>query len=53
MGTNAVAELNDQNPHEWFEELCHRGMPHHVAVFEGHHADRLRRLARLLHMECV
>jgi len=53
MGTNAVAELNNQNPDEWFEELCHRGMPHHVAVFAGHHAARLRRLARLLHMETI
>lgn len=53
MASHAVAELNDQNPHEWFEELCHRGMPHHVAVFAGHHADRLRRLARLLQMETI
>jgi L-fucose isomerase-like protein len=53
MATNAVAELNDENPYEWFEELCHSGMPHHVVVFEGHHEDRLRRLARLLQMETI
>jgi L-fucose isomerase-like protein len=36
---------------EWFEELCHRGMPHHLSVAAGHHARRLFRLARVLGIE--
>jgi L-fucose isomerase-like protein len=53
MGTNALARLVNQDPREWFEELCHAGMPHHVAVFEGHHAALLRRFARVLGMKMV
>lgn len=53
MGTNALARLEKQDPREWFEELCHQGMPHHVALFAGHHAAELRRLARTMHIHFV
>ena len=53
MGTNALARLEKQDPREWFEELCHQGMPHHLAVFEGHHASLLRRLARILDIRFI
>ena len=53
MGNNALARLDQQDPREWFEELCHRGMPHHVLVFEGHHAAMLRRLARILNIQFI
>lgn len=53
MATNGLARLDKQDPREWFEELCHEGMPHHVAVFAGHHAATLRRFARALHIEFV
>jgi L-fucose isomerase-like protein len=53
MGTNALARLDGQNPEDWFEELCHRGMPHHVAAFEGHHTSLLRRFARSMHIQFV
>jgi L-fucose isomerase-like protein len=53
MGTNALARLNQQDPREWFDDLCHQGMPHHVAVFEGHSVDLLRRLARALNIQFV
>lgn len=46
MGTHGLARLSDCNPGEWFEDLCREGMPHHVAVFQGAHADLLRRFAR-------
>ncbi len=48
MMTNGLAHLNKQDPGEWFEELCHLGMPHHVAMFSGHHAALLRRFARTI-----
>jgi L-fucose isomerase-like protein len=51
MGTNALARLSDQDPREWFENLCHAGMPHHVAVFAGHHAALLHRFAQMLNMK--
>ncbi len=47
MATNALARMQD-DPGEWFEELCHAGMPHHVAVIRGHHAVLLKRLARVM-----
>jgi L-fucose isomerase-like protein len=53
MGTNALARLDKQDPREWFDELCHEGMPHHLAVFEGHHADMLKRLARALSIRFI
>ena len=53
MGTNGLARLNDQDPREWFEELCHAGMPHHVAVFEGHSAAVLKRFARALDIQFI
>ena len=52
MATNALATMNC-DPREWFEEFCHAGMPHHVAVVEGHHAVFLKRLARALGMEVL
>lgn len=52
MMTNALAKMNC-DPHEWFQELCHAGMPHHVAVVEGHHAAFLKRLARVMHMRIM
>ena len=53
MGTNGLARLDKQDPREWFEELCHDGMPHHVVVFEGHSAGLLKRLARALSIRFI
>jgi L-fucose isomerase-like protein len=50
MATNALARMKE-SPGEWFEELCHLGMPHHVAVVEGHHAAFLKRFARVLDIQ--
>jgi len=50
-GTNALVRLDGRDPRDWFVELCHEGMPHHVAVFAGHHADLLRRFARCAGIE--
>ena len=50
MATNGLAKMQE-DPGEWFEELCHHGMPHHVAVVQGHHAAFLRRFARIMKME--
>ena len=52
MMTNALAKMNC-DPREWFEDLCHAGMPHHVAVVEGHHAAFLKRLARVMGMHTM
>jgi len=51
MGTNALARLTHQRPDEWFEELCHQGMPHHVAVFPGHYETLLKRFGRILRIK--
>jgi hypothetical protein len=52
MATNGLARMK-QDPGEWFEELCHTGMPHHVAVIQGHHAMFLKRLARLMEIQFI
>jgi L-arabinose isomerase len=52
MATNGLAKMNC-DPREWFEELCHAGMPHHVAVVQGHHAVLLKRLARALQIQIL
>ena len=53
MGTNALACLTDRRPKEWFVELCREGMPHHVAVFQGHHVGLLRRFATTMGIDWV
>jgi L-fucose isomerase-like protein len=50
MATNALARMKE-DPRDWFEELCHAGMPHHVAVVQGHHAAFLKRFARVMGIE--
>jgi len=53
MMTNGLAQLDTQNPAAWFEELCHLGMPHHVALFAGKHEACLRRFARSIGAQFV
>lgn len=49
MATNGLVRMKD-NPLEWFEDMCHAGMPHHVAVIQGHHSALLKRLARVMNI---
>ena len=46
--TNGRVRLDRLDAGAWWEELCHAGMPHHLALFAGHHAALLQRLARTL-----
>lgn len=50
-GNVAQVDIADRNVREWFDELCHAGMPHHVVLFAGRHRDTLRRLARTLRID--
>ena len=52
MATNALAKMNC-DPREWFEDFCHAGMPHHVAIIQGHHAAFLKRLARVMNIQSL
>src|SRR6266850_170882 len=47
MATNALARMKE-DPRDWFEELCHAGMPHHVAEVQGNQAAFLTRFARVM-----
>jgi L-fucose isomerase-like protein len=51
-GTNGRIRL-DENVHEFFDLVCHAGMPHHLAVMPGHNAKLFTRLGRLLGMDSV
>lgn len=53
LGTNGLVKIPDRNVYEWFEDLCHAGMPHHLAVFPGHNAKLLRRFARQTNIDLV
>ena len=52
MATNGLARMQ-QDPSDWFEELCHEGMPHHIAMVRGHHAALLKRFARALDIRFI
>ena len=52
MATNGLVRMKD-NPLEWFEDMCHAGMPHHVAVIQGHHAALLKRLACVMNIQFI
>lgn len=53
MGSSGLVRLNERDPLTWFDTLCHEGMPHHVAVFRGHHTPLLRRFARMAGIRLV
>ncbi len=53
LGTHGVAVLEDRSPVEWLDTLCHEGMPHHVILLRGHHAELLKRLARQLRLSFI
>jgi L-fucose isomerase-like protein len=48
MGTNGLVRLSDEDPDALFRNLCDHGMPHHVAVYQGHRKSLFRSLARIL-----
>lgn len=47
LAGNSIALHLERSVPRWFDELCHAGMPHHLSIAEGRHADKLRRFARL------
>lgn len=47
-GNTALVQTNGMNVPGWFDEAIHAGLPHHVVMFAGSHADSFRRLARVL-----
>lgn len=53
MMTNGLVRLDRQDAGAWFEELCHQGMPHHVALFAGRHQAFLRRFAHSIGAQFV
>ena len=56
-GNTALVELSESDVAlggsvpERFDRLLHAGMPHHVLLSFGHHAETFRRFAGLLHFE--
>ena len=53
LGAHGLVVLENRNPAEYFDTLCHQGMPHHVIVFQGHHAQLLTSFARQLRLPFV
>jgi L-fucose isomerase-like protein len=50
LAGNSVALCLERSIPRWFDDLCHAGMPHHLSIAEGKHAERMRRLSRLLNV---
>jgi L-fucose isomerase-like protein len=46
LGNNGAAEIQGVNVIEWFDEMIHQGLPHHLLIARGHHRSRLKRFAR-------
>jgi L-fucose isomerase-like protein len=53
LGTNGLLHLDDRDVRQWFGDLVHAGMPHHVAVLPGHCAGLLRRFTRHFSLDWV
>ena len=53
LGSYGLVRLPGRDVREVFRDLVHRGMPHHVTVFEGHHRELLRGFARLARLAWV
>lgn len=53
-GNTALVEVSGEPVSSRFDRLLHAGMPHHVLLSFGHHAEVYRRLARLFNIEwCI
>lgn len=50
-GNQCLVEVEGGGVSEWFDTLCHAGMPHHPILFSGHHRESFRRMARMLGIE--
>ena len=50
-GTTGRIRFEDMDVREWFRELCHAGMPHHVVAFPGNAEEKLCAFARLAQLE--
>jgi L-fucose isomerase-like protein len=50
-GAHGLVLVDAVDVRTWFESRCHAGMPHHVTLFPGHHADFFSRMARLLDVD--
>jgi L-fucose isomerase-like protein len=46
LGNNGVAEIDGVDVTEWFDDMIHQGLPHHLLIARGHHRARLKRFAR-------
>ena len=47
MCSNGRARLLNRKPNDWFEDMCRAGMPHHLNIFQGNHAAKLKRFAAI------
>lgn len=50
-GNSTLVEFAGRDVPKTFDQLIHAGMPHHVLLHFGRHADTFRRLARMLDVD--
>jgi len=51
LGTNGLFRTEEVDVKAWFADRLYEGMPHHVQVVRGHHAEMLRRFAHLVSID--
>lgn len=52
-GNSVLVEIAGESVSSRFDRLLHAGLPHHVLLSFGHHAETFHRMARLLEIEWV
>ena len=50
-GNSVLVQIPGESVCSRFDRLLHAGLPHHVLLSFGHHAETFRRMARLLRIE--
>jgi hypothetical protein len=53
LGNNGIAVIDGVDVREWFDEMIHQGLPHHVMITAGHHGKTLKRFARQMGIRWV
>lgn len=53
LGNNGLLEIDGVNVMEWFDDLVHQGLPHHVLISRGRHKTLLKHFARLMGLHFI
>jgi len=52
-GNQCLVQVDGAGVTDWFDTLCHAGMPHHPILFFGRQRDAFRRVVRMLKVDWI